>query len=89
MKKENTIRQMGKEKSKFDRDNTLIWLCCALMVLIGVQMWFTLQFKETIRKQEAKILKLEKSLEECSEAIYWEQDARKQDIIESNRRKNN
>ncbi len=51
---------MGKGKNKYDRDDTLIWLCCALMVLIGVQMYFTLQFKEKIREQEAIIKKLQK-----------------------------
>jgi hypothetical protein len=60
MKKENTIKQMGNGKSKFDRDNTLIWLCSALMALIGIQMWFTLQFKEKIKEQEAIIKKLQK-----------------------------
>ena len=57
MKNENTIRQMG--KNKFDRDNTLIWVCCSLMVLIGIQMWFTIQFKEKIREQEVIIKKLQ------------------------------
>lgn len=51
---------MGNGKSKFDRDNTLIWLCSALMALIGIQMWFTLQFKEKIKEQEAIIKKLQK-----------------------------
>jgi hypothetical protein len=60
MKNVNWIRQMGKGKNKYDRDDTLIWLCCALMVLIGVQMYFTLQFKEKIREQEAIIKKLQK-----------------------------
>jgi hypothetical protein len=80
---------MGKEKSKFDRDNTLIWLCCALMALIGIQMYFTLQFKEKIRKQETTILQLNKTISEFEDIVDWERDARKQDIIESNRRKNN
>lgn len=51
---------MGKRKSKYDSDNTLIWVCCSLMVLIGVQMYFTIQFKEKIKEQEAIIKKLQK-----------------------------
>lgn len=46
-------------KNKFDRDNTLIWVCCSLMVLIVIQMWFTIQFKEKIREQEVIIKKLQ------------------------------
>jgi len=54
------IKQMAKEKSKYDRDDTLIWVCCSLMVLIGIQIYFTLQFKEKIKEQEAIIKKLQK-----------------------------
>lgn len=50
---------MEKNESKFDRDDTLIWVCLSLMVLIGVQMYFTLQFKETIKNQEVVIKKLQ------------------------------
>jgi hypothetical protein len=46
-------------KSKYDRDNTLIWVCSSLMVLIAVQMWFTIQLKETIREQKVIIKKLQ------------------------------
>jgi hypothetical protein len=60
MKNVKWIRQMGKGKSKYDRDDTLIWVCCSLMVLIGVQIYFTLQFKEKIKEQEAIIKKLQK-----------------------------
>lgn len=49
---------MGNEKSKFDRDNTLIWVTCVLLGMVMVQMYFTLQFKETIREQEVVITKL-------------------------------
>lgn len=51
---------MEEKESKFDRDNTLIWVCLSLMVLIGVQMYFTIQFKEKIKEQEAIIKKLQK-----------------------------
>jgi hypothetical protein len=50
---------MEKEKSKFDRDNTLIWVCCALLAICAFQMFFTLKFKETIKEQEVVIKKLE------------------------------
>jgi hypothetical protein len=59
MKKVNTIKQMEKEKSKFDRDNTLIWVCCTLLAICAFQMFFTLKFKQTIREQEVVIKKLE------------------------------
>jgi hypothetical protein len=60
MKKENTIRQMGKGKSKYDRDNTLIWVIISLLGIVMLQMYFTLQFKEKIKEQEAIIKKLQK-----------------------------
>ena len=47
------------EGNKFDRDNTLIWVCCALLAISAFQMYFTLQFKETIRNQQVVIKKLE------------------------------
>lgn len=48
------------KKNKFDRDNTLIWVMCVLLGMVMVQMYFTLQFKEKIREQEAIIKKLQK-----------------------------
>jgi hypothetical protein len=60
MKNENWIRQMGKEKSKYDRDNTLIWVIISLLGIVMLQMYFTLQFKEKIKEQEAIIKKLQK-----------------------------
>ena len=51
---------MGKGKSKYDRDDTLIWVCCALLAICAFQMFFTLQFKEKIKEQEAIIKKLQK-----------------------------
>lgn len=50
---------MENGKSKFDRDNTLIWVCCSLLAICAFQMYFTLQFKKTIREQEVVIKKLE------------------------------
>ena len=61
MKNVNTIKQMEEnEGNKFDRDNTLIWVCCALLAICAFQMFFTLQFKEKIKEQEAIIKKLQK-----------------------------
>ena len=80
---------MEEKKSKFDRDNTLIWVLIGLLICITIQMVGVIHLKNDIKEKETNFLKLKKSLDECSEAIYWEQDARKQDIIESNRRKNN
>ena len=51
---------MGKEKSKYDRDNTLIWVIISLLGMVMFQMYFTLQFKEKIKEQEAIIKKLQK-----------------------------
>ena len=60
MKNVNWIRQMGKEKSKYDRDNTLIWVIISLLGIVMLQMYFTLQFKEKIKEQETIIKKLQK-----------------------------
>ena len=60
MKNVNWIRQMGKGKSKYDRDDTLIWVIISLLGMVMLQMYFTLQFKEKIREQEAIIKKLQK-----------------------------
>jgi hypothetical protein len=60
MKNENSINQMEKEKSKYDRDNTLIWVIISLLGMVMLQMYFTLQFKEKIREQEIIIKKLQK-----------------------------
>lgn len=46
--------------SKYDRDNTLIWVIIALLGIVGFQMYFTLQFKEKIREQQIIIKKLQK-----------------------------
>ena len=74
---------MGKQKSKYDRDNTLIWVIIALLGMVMLQMYFTLQFKEKIREQETTILKLNKTISEFEDIVDWERDARKQDIIDS------
>ena len=60
MRNENSINQMEKEKSKYDRDNTLIWVIISLLGMVMLQMYFTLQFKEKIREQEIIIKKLQK-----------------------------
>ena len=78
---------MEDEKSKFDRDNTLIWVCVCLMVMVSIQLYFTLQFKETIKKQETEILQLKKTIVECQtsetdEFIQAEREANKLDQIE-------
>ena len=83
MKNKNMINQMGNEKSKYDRDNTLIWVICVLLGIVMLQMYFTLQFKEKIREQETTILKLNKTISEFEDIVDWERDARKQDIIDS------
>jgi hypothetical protein len=59
MKNVNTIKQMENEKSKFDKDNTLVWVIISLLGMVMFQMYFTLQFKQTIREQEVVIKKLE------------------------------
>ena len=60
MKNVKWIRQMGKGKSKYDRDDTLIWVIISLLGIVMFQMYFTLQFKEKIKEQEAIIKKLQK-----------------------------
>jgi hypothetical protein len=74
---------MGKGKSKYDRDNTLIWVIISLLGIVMFQMYFTLQFKEKIREHETTILKLNKTISEFENIVDWERDARKQDIIDS------
>ena len=51
---------MEENGSKFDRDNTLIWVIISLLGMVMLQMYFTLQFKEKIKEQEAIIKKLQK-----------------------------
>jgi hypothetical protein len=60
MKNENTINQMGKEKNKYDRDNTLIWVIVALLVCVTVQMVGVMHLKDDIKEKEEIIKKLQK-----------------------------
>ena len=51
---------MGKEKNKYDRDNTLIWVIVALLVCVTVQMVGVLHLKSDIKEKEEIIKKLQK-----------------------------
>jgi hypothetical protein len=60
MKNENTIRQMEKNGSKFDRDNTLIWVLIGLLICIAIQMVGVIHLKNDIKEKEEIIKKLQK-----------------------------
>jgi hypothetical protein len=60
MKNENTIRRMERNGSKFDRDNTLIWVLIGLLICITIQMVGVIHLKEDIKEKEAIIKKLQK-----------------------------
>jgi hypothetical protein len=60
MKNKNTIRVMEERKSKFDRDNTLIWVLVGLLVCITIQMVGVIHLKNDIKEKEAIIKKLQK-----------------------------
>lgn len=51
---------MEKEKSKLDRDNTLIWVLIGLLFCISIQMVGVMHLKEDIKEKEAIIKKLQK-----------------------------
>ena len=60
MKNENTIRQMEENGSKFDRDNTLIWVLIGLLICIAIQLVGVMHLKSDIREKEEIIKKLQK-----------------------------
>jgi len=60
MKNENTIEVMEEKKSKFDRDNTLIWVLIGLLICISVQMIGVIHLKNDIKEKEEIIKKLQK-----------------------------
>jgi hypothetical protein len=60
MKNENTIRQMEENGSKFDRDNTLIWVLIGLLICIAMQMVGVIHLKNDIKEKEEIIKKLQK-----------------------------
>jgi hypothetical protein len=60
MKNENTIEVMEGKKSKFDRDNTLIWVLIGLLICISVQMIGVIHLKNDIKEKEEIIKKLQK-----------------------------
>jgi hypothetical protein len=45
------------------RDNTLVWVCFALMVCITIQVIGTLRLKSQIRDLELQVLQLKKKNE--------------------------
>jgi hypothetical protein len=51
---------MENGKSKFDRDNTLIWVIVALLVCITVQMVGVLHLKNDLKEKQIIIKKLQK-----------------------------
>ena len=54
------INQMEKTKSKFDKDNTLIWVIGGLLVCIAIQVVGVIHLKNDIKEKEAIIKKLQK-----------------------------
>jgi hypothetical protein len=60
MRNENTIRQMEGNGSKFDRDNTLIWVLVGLLICIAIQMVGVIHLKNDIKEKEEIIKKLQK-----------------------------
>jgi heme/copper-type cytochrome/quinol oxidase subunit 4 len=51
---------MEEKKSKFDRDNTLIWVLIGLLICITIQMVGVMHLKEDIKEKEEIIKKLQK-----------------------------
>jgi hypothetical protein len=51
---------MEEKKSKFDRDNALIWVLIGLLICITIQMVGVMHLKEDIKEKEAIIKKLQK-----------------------------
>ena len=51
---------MEKEKSKWDRDNTLIWVLMGLLICITIQMVGVMHLKDDIKEKEEIIKKLQK-----------------------------
>ena len=51
---------MENGKSKFDRDNTLIWVLIGLLICITIQMVGVIHLKNDIKEKESVIKKLEK-----------------------------
>ena len=51
---------MGKGKSKWDRDNTLIWVIVVLLGLITIQIIGVMHLKNDIKEKEEIIKKLQK-----------------------------
>lgn len=51
---------MEERKSKFDRDNTLIWVLVGLLGCIAIQMAGVIHLKNDIKEKEEIIKKLEK-----------------------------
>ena len=50
---------MEERKSKFDRDNTLIWVLIGLLICITIQMVGVMHLKDDIKEKELIIKKLE------------------------------
>ena len=46
--------------SKFDRDNTLIWVLIGLLICIAIQMVGVIHLKNDIKEKEEIIKKLQK-----------------------------
>jgi hypothetical protein len=51
---------MEGKKSKFDRDNTLIWVLIGLLICITIQMVGVIHLKNDIKEKEEIIKKLQK-----------------------------
>ena len=51
---------MENGKSKFDKDNTLIWVIIALLACITIQLIGVMHLKDDIKEKEAIIKKLQK-----------------------------
>ena len=51
---------MEERKSKFDRDNTLVWVLIGLLICITIQMVGVMHLKDDIKEKEAIIKKLQK-----------------------------
>jgi peptidoglycan hydrolase CwlO-like protein len=50
---------MEERKSKFDRDNTLIWVLIGLLICITIQLVGVMHLKDDIKEKESVIKKLE------------------------------
>ena len=51
---------MEEKKSKFDRDNTLVWVLIGLLICITIQMVGVMHLKDDITQKEEIIKKLQK-----------------------------